>query len=66
LNQIIPEAVYVPKDETINLWAIDYEKLIPVLTRAMQEQEEKIESQQQTINELIHRMEKLENIKDKN
>ena len=34
LNQIIPEAVYVPEDETKNLWAIDYEKLIPEIGRA--------------------------------
>ncbi len=44
LNQIIPEAVYVPEDETKNLWAIDYEKLIPVLTKAMQEQQQEIET----------------------
>jgi hypothetical protein len=43
LNQVIPEAVYVPEDESKNLWAIDYEKLIPVLTKAVQEQQQEIE-----------------------
>ncbi len=44
LNQVIPEAVYVPEDESKNLWAIDYEKLIPVLTKAVQEQQQEIET----------------------
>jgi len=51
LNQIIPEAVYVPKDESKNLWAIDYEKLIPVLTKAIQEQQSQIEAQQKALTE---------------
>ncbi len=75
LNEIIPEAVYVPEDETKNLWAIDYEKLIPVLTKAMQEQQEIITETQEENTEvkqeliemkeqitvLLQRIEKLEN-----
>ncbi len=68
LNEIIPEAVYVPKDETTDLWSIDYEKLIPVLTKAMQEQQELIvEAQKENtdlkkqVMGLLKRIEKLEN-----
>jgi hypothetical protein len=67
LNQIIPEAVYVPEDESKNLWAIDYEKLIPVLTKAMQEQQEIIEETKmenvelkKQMSDLVQRIEKLE------
>lgn len=42
LYEIIPEAVYKPKDENIDLWAVDYNKLIPVLIKAIQEQQSQI------------------------
>jgi hypothetical protein len=58
LNKVIPEAVYVPEDESKTLWAIDYEKLIPVLTKAMQEQQEIIENMQKENAELKEQMEK--------
>ena len=61
LNEIIPEAVYVPEDETKNLWAIDYEKLIPVLTKAMQEQQEIITEMQKKYSDLEKQMEKQNN-----
>jgi len=75
LNQIIPEAVYVPKDETKDLWSIDYEKLIPVLTKAIQQQQQIItETQkentsvkqdlaemQEQVSKLLQRIDKLEN-----
>jgi hypothetical protein len=68
LNKVIPEAVYVPEDESKNLWAIDYEKLIPVLTKAMQEQQEIIDETKkentelkEQLADLVQRIEKLEN-----
>ena len=68
LNQIIPEAVYVPKDETTDLWSIDYEKIIPVLTKAMQEQQAMIEETRkenenlkEQVTKLLQRLDKLEN-----
>ena len=68
LNQIIPEAVYVPKDETTDLWSIDYEKIIPVLTKAMQEQQAMIEETQkenenlkEQVTKLLQRLDELEN-----
>lgn len=43
LHQLIPEAVEQPTDENKDLWAVDYTRLVPVLTRAIQEQNIKIE-----------------------
>jgi hypothetical protein len=37
--QIIPEAVVKPKDPNEQLWGMEYEKLIPVLVKAIQEQQ---------------------------
>ena len=44
VQKIIPEIVYQPQDESQDLWSMDYEKLVPVLTKAIQEQQEMIES----------------------
>ncbi len=56
VNKIIPEAVLIPVDEKQSLWGIDYEKLIPVLIKGMQEQ-------QKIIEKLTQRIEKLEKMK---
>lgn len=40
---VIPEAVVKPEDEGEQLWGMEYEKLIPVLVKAIQEQQEEIE-----------------------
>ncbi len=40
---IIPEAVSNPGDQS-HLWGIDYNKLVPVLVKAIQEQQKEIES----------------------
>ena len=50
--QVVAEAVSVPPDESTALWSMSYEKLIPVVVKAMQEQQEIIESQQQQIDQL--------------
>ncbi len=42
---VIPEAVNTPQDETSDLWSMDYEKLVPVLIKAIQDQQNLIESQ---------------------
>jgi hypothetical protein len=52
VQEIIPEAVYEPADDSKNLWGMDYEKLIPVLTKAIQEQQAMIEQQQGMIEAL--------------
>ena len=43
LYKTIPEAVNKPADENIDLWSVDYTRLIPVLTKAIQEQQEQLE-----------------------
>jgi len=39
LISLVPEAVYAPSDESKDLWAVDYTRLVPVLTKAIQEQQ---------------------------
>ena len=41
---IIPEAVDVPENSVTGLWGLNYDKLIPVLVKAIQEQQTQIES----------------------
>jgi hypothetical protein len=47
LYDIIPEAVIKPADESKTLWSIDYNRLVPVLIRGIQEQQSRIEEQKQ-------------------
>jgi Chaperone of endosialidase len=44
--KIIPEAVDVPENSTTGLWGLNYDKLIPVLVKGIQEQQQQISSQQ--------------------
>ena len=39
-----------------DLWSMDYDRLIPVLTKAIQEQQEQIETLQEKIRELEERL----------
>jgi hypothetical protein len=52
IYKIIPEVVIVPQDENSDLWSMSYEKLTPVLVKAIQDQQVIIESLQKQINEL--------------
>jgi hypothetical protein len=45
--EIIPEVVAKPADDNKELWGLNYEKLVPVLIKGMQEQQEQIESARQ-------------------
>ena len=49
LYEIIPEAVFKPEDENED-WGIQYTKLIPVLIKAVQEQQQQIIDLQSKIN----------------
>jgi hypothetical protein len=58
--EIIPEVVYKPDDTEKELWGMQYEKLTPVLVKAIQEQQQmindlqqKLEQQQKTIETLL-------------
>lgn len=44
LANLVPEAVYTPNDESKDLWAVDYTRLVPVLTKAIQEQQVTIQN----------------------
>lgn len=46
---MIPEAVSKPEDEGKELWSVGYDKLIPVLINAVQEQQEQINELKQEI-----------------
>ncbi len=64
LFNIIPEVVSRPDDDKIELWGIDYAKMVPVLVQAIQEQQSKIEELENKIEsykELEKRIELLEN-----
>ena len=58
--KIIPEMVNRPENEAADLWSINYEKLTPVLVKAIQEQQLLIEKLLQQNLELIKRIETLE------
>ena len=57
--QLFPEAVSKPKDESKDLWAIDYSKLTVVLAKAMQEQQVMILNQKAEIDSMKDEMAKL-------
>ena len=57
--RLFPEAVHKPKDESTDLWSIDYSKLTVVLTKAMQEQQIMIQHQQSEIEAMKAEMEKI-------
>lgn len=52
LHRLVPEAVIKPKDESSDLWGVDYTRLVPVLTKAIQEQQEEIQALKERCNAL--------------
>ena len=74
MYEIVPEVVSKPENEQAELWGLAYDKLVPVLVKAIQEQQTMIEEQKalaegqksviekqnNTINQLLIRIEKLE------
>jgi hypothetical protein len=66
--EIIPEAVQKPEDDSLELWGLDYEKLIPVLICAIQEQQKEIDllkEQNQRIEELERQLKALLELSEK-
>ena len=57
---IFPELVYKPKNESKELWAVDYSRLSVILTKGMQEQQKLIKTQEEKIQSQEARIEKLE------
>jgi hypothetical protein len=56
---VFPELVSKPKNETKELWSVDYARLSVMLTKALQEQQQVIESQEQRIQKLEKALEAL-------
>ena len=52
IYKYVPEIVSKPDNEDEGMWGLDYSKLTVILTAAMQEQQDQIESQQKEIDEL--------------
>ncbi|HTY12712.1 MAG TPA: tail fiber domain-containing protein [Candidatus Omnitrophota bacterium] len=52
LYKVIPEAVYKPSDEAKELWGINYEKLIPVMIKAIQEEQKTVAGLQKKVDDL--------------
>ncbi len=50
--EIIPEAVTRPANEETDLWSLSYDKLVPVLVKAIQEQQSTIDHQKIRIEQL--------------
>ena len=52
LQQLLPEAVNQPEEAAKELWGVDYTRLVPVLTRAIQEQQGQIKALEQRCEQL--------------
>jgi hypothetical protein len=46
IYKVLPGTAHKPEDETKDLWSVSYERIIPVLTKAIQEQQAIIENLQ--------------------
>jgi len=53
---IVPEVVTKPENEAADLWSMSYEKLIPLLTKAIQEQQAMIEELQKKVEQLENKL----------
>ncbi|WP_353776871.1 tail fiber domain-containing protein [Winogradskyella sp. 3972H.M.0a.05] len=62
LIDIIPEAVYKPKNDTEDLWSVNYESLIPVAVQAIKELNTKVEDLKHENELLKKQLKQLESI----
>ncbi|MDH5365660.1 MAG: tail fiber domain-containing protein [Cyclobacteriaceae bacterium] len=51
--EVIPEIVSKPENEQIDLWSMDYEKLTPVIVKAIQELNPKVELNDDNVKKLL-------------
>lgn len=58
--EVIPEAVSKPEDDSADLWGLSNEKLIPVMARAIQEQQVMIEALQKRVELLEQELSRVE------
>ncbi len=62
LYKIFPEAVQRPKDESKTLWSVDYDKVIPVVVKALQELNNQVETLESENNKLKQQLRKIEQL----
>jgi hypothetical protein len=62
LQALFPKVVSIPDDEETQLYGVKYDKMVVVLTKAIQEQQSIIESQEMQIETLSDKIEALENL----
>jgi hypothetical protein len=63
LYEILPEAVQKPEDENESLWSVDYNKVIPVTVKAIQELNTKVETleaENKTLKQQLSKLQQLE------
>jgi len=63
LYEVLPEAVNKPQDENTQLWSVDYNKVIPVAVKAIQELNEKVDTlviENKTLKQKLDKLEQLE------
>jgi hypothetical protein len=51
--KVVPEAVSIPENDDQDLWGLNYDKLVPVLINAIQEQQAQIDDLKALVNKLI-------------
>lgn len=59
LYEELPDIVHKPVDEESDLWSVDYDKLIPILTKAIQEQQVVIDSQSEELDAVKEEMQNM-------
>jgi len=65
LTKVLPEAVYVPEDESKELWGVNYEMFIPILTAALQSQQREIEQQREEIKVLRKKAQRVDELESR-
>ena len=51
LYETLPEAVFKPQDDVSALWSVKIKRIVPVLVRAIQQQQEQIEDLKRVLDE---------------
>ena len=59
---IIPEAVSLPEEGEADVWGMYYESLVPVIIRALQQQQSTIDQKEREITELKARIARIESL----
>ena len=62
LYKYIPEIVYKPENENEDLWSVDYEKLIPITVKAIQELKEEVDTLAKENQQLKEQLKQFQNL----